>query len=162
MAKKHILLVEDDPFQGAAIRDAIIRCGKRFAVQIHFTNARSEFAAREAIRTIGKSDDSLPDLYVVDLMLPWAKGDEVPDPDKYDRKVMSQGPLRAGYRVIEEIHGQEDRRRTGTKAAIILYTIADEPHDNPLPNIQYHHQQKSDDDNRELANLAIDLLLRGG
>ena len=158
---KQIFLAEDDRYQMAAIQAAIANECKRLAgVRAEFTLASSEHEARQKVAASGANSLPLPDVYVVDLMMPWARGDVIPEPD--DPRVLSEGPLRAGFRVIEAILQRETEVGPGQsrKPHIILYTIAGDhlTSDDHPPIGTYHRYQKMDDNDRGLAE-AVAMLL---
>ena len=155
---KRVFLAEDDPFQARSIAAAIrTYCGAAVTVANSESEARNKVTAAD-----GSPEEPFFDIYIVDLMLPWARGDDIPEPD--DPRVLTQGPLRAGFRVIEAIQRREAELRPNFAPDILLYTVAAddaEPPSSPPPG-SYHRYLKQDDDNREIAAVVAQLLREHG
>jgi len=95
------------------------------------------------------------------VMLPWARGEEIEEPG--DPRVRQEGPLYAGFRVIEAIRKTE-RAQPDQWAPIILYTSATLTleHNGHQRRLNYHRLQKTDDLDAELVNLSVKLLAAAG
>lgn len=151
---KTILLIEDDRFQAADIRDNLIRrcAAEGLAIQFAATIATEE-SALQFIRS-----PAMPsiDLFIIDLMLPWCR--TMPPTEPADPRVRTEGTMRAGFRIIEALRLSEGNRGIHTKPAI-LYTVATlvAEGNGHQDMFKYRRAQKTDDAEDGLASLVIEL-----
>lgn len=121
--KKVVLIVEDDHFQAEGITKAIEDAANKGGGQaIEIVVRRTEHEAYNELANV-KQGTVHYDCYVIDLMLPWARGNEIPNPADFDSRIASDGGLKAGFRIIEKIR-RDERERSGPTRPTILYTVA--------------------------------------
>jgi len=108
---RKVLLVEDDPEQAQRVEKAIKVCFKDVSVQRIRTEADFYQFADEI------AADALPDLVILDVMLPWASA--VPDFPAPPEEVKRDGFFRAGLRCQRFLADNAKTR----KIPVVLYSI---------------------------------------
>lgn len=125
MARRRILLVEDDHFQRAAVIEAL-QDSMRRSGGIEVIWADSESKARNVVAEALRSGGVF-DAYILDLMVPWSQNDDVPEPPTDE--ALAGGPLIGGFRIANLIKQSRDqltrKDRPPGKSPIILYTLVD-------------------------------------
>lgn len=157
---KRILLIEDDEMTSKSIRDQVRRACQPALIPVEFEFVSTEHHAMNLVDSMGA--DNKFDIYIIDLMLPWAWGDNIEMPE--DPRVIKDGALRAGFRVAEGIRKKEGADISKWRP-MILYTVATIAAEMVGNGHQQHYRyeriQKTDDEDKELADRVRDLLSSG-
>jgi len=155
MIKKNILLIEDNYHQGLSIQEILEDICRKKGIDVTIAWHRSEAEALPIIRKISPHD--VFDVYVMDLMLPWSREVDYEEPS--DPRVVTDGALKAGFRLLEAIRSAEGDDQSKWRPAI-LYTISTIVDDGNgfEEKLKYVRLAKKDDLDQELAERVLSLL----
>lgn len=128
-----ILLLEDQPLEQRSIADSLERAFPSVVLEC----LRTEYEFRSRLEAITKDP---PDIFIVDMMLPWTSVSE--DMAMPPEEVKTEGYYRAGLRCQRLLATQEQTK----DKTVIFYTVL-ERHDLDLedrpPNV-FHLRKESD------------------
>jgi CheY-like chemotaxis protein len=131
MNTKKILLIEDDPFHIAVIKE---RIGSRWP-GTHFDDIRTE---KQFMRNCDWVANAGYDLVIIDQMIPYTSIEDESD----DREALQLSAFRGGTRCYERLRSIKSSKNT----PVIFYTILDG--DSVPPDAEY--VRKSDSEMSEL------------